>query len=100
MVRGDPAAVAALYRRYMDQLVAAAAARIPAGLRAHLMAESVVHSVMGHLLTMPTVQRQRLVVYGIRTWAQLYGLLATITLRRCLKRIRREQAAKRGADRR
>jgi hypothetical protein len=37
--------------------------------------------------------------YAIRNWGQLYGLLARITIRKCLNRLRRFGTRKRSSDR-
>lgn len=95
---GDAAAVAEVYRRFVDRLVQRADRHIPDRLRGKVLAESVVHSVMGHLLTLGPTARERLARYRIDTWAQLYGLLAQMTVFRCLNRVRALRASRRGPD--
>lgn len=98
VISGDRAALGELYRRFVDQLVERAERRIPERHRGRIMAESVVHSVMESLLDLETGDRARLSQYRITNWGQLYGLLARMTLCKCVNRVRKWEATKRGAD--
>lgn len=98
LISGDRTAVAELYRRFVDQLVERAERRIPDRHRGRIMAESVVHSVMESLMDLASADRDRLARYRITNWGQLYGLLARMTLCKCVNRVRKWEAAKRGAD--
>ena len=98
LIAGDRDAVAELYRRFVDQLLERAERRIPDRHRGRISAESVVHSVMESLLDLSPGDRERLANYRITNWGQLYGLLARMTLCKCVSRVRKWEAAKRAAD--
>lgn len=95
LMSGDRAAVADMYCRFVDQLVRRAERQIPDRHRGRILAESVVHSVMESFLDMTPADRDRLVRYQITNWGQLYGLLARMTLCKCMGRVRKWEAAKR-----
>lgn len=99
LLAGDRAAVAAVYQRFTAALVLHADRLIPDRQRANFSADSVVQSVMASLLDLDTADRDRLRNYRIAHWGQLYGLLARITVRKCLNRIRHFDTAGRSADR-
>ena len=92
LLAGDRAALAAVYQKFVDPLVRRADRLIPARQRAAIVAESVVHSVMESFLDLDTADRDRLARYRIGTWPQLYGLLARVTVRKCLNRIRKHDS--------
>jgi len=99
LLAGERAAVATLYQRFVGPLLVRAERMIPARHRGKVFAESVVHSVMASLLALDSGVRDRLARYEIRTWAQLYGLLARITARKCLNKLRRFETQARSAGR-
>lgn len=98
LISGDRAALAELYRRFVDQLVDRADRRIPDRHRGRILAESVVHSVMESLMDLAPADRDRLARYRITNWGQLYGLLARMTLCKCVNRVRKFEATRRAAD--
>ena len=99
LLAGDRAAVAQVYERFARPLAARAERLIPARHRRKVVTESVVHSVMEGLLDLDPAARARMTRYAIRNWGQLYGLLARITIRKCLNRLRRFGTRKRSSDR-
>ncbi|VTR99463.1 RNA polymerase sigma factor [Tuwongella immobilis] len=88
LLAGDRVALSEVYRRFVDQLVQRADRRIPDAYRAKITAESVVQSVMQDFLELPDQKRLTIESYQIDSWAQLYGLLARMTVNKCLNRIR------------
>jgi DNA-directed RNA polymerase specialized sigma24 family protein len=99
-VAGSRDAVAVVYERFFPALLREAEKLIPEHLRARVVGESIVQSVMCSLMEMTDEQRQAWRSrYCIDNWGRLYGLLATIVARKCLNRVRDAHRQKRDASR-
>jgi|SRR5947209_9443866 len=80
---GDEAAAHDVHARYTPRLVALARDRLPAAVRARTDPESVVQSVYRSFFN-----RAHDGDFALGDWDDLWGLLARITVRKCLNRIR------------
>ncbi|MEY3459908.1 MAG: hypothetical protein RL215_3065, partial [Planctomycetota bacterium] len=93
LTEGDEQAAAELFDRYARRLMGVARQRL--GFVAHKVdPESVVQSVM-----MSFFQRQREGRVELINWKSLWGLLSTITLRKCGHRVEFFLAARRNVGR-
>jgi RNA polymerase sigma-70 factor (ECF subfamily) len=81
-------AEAELFRRFQHRLIALAGSRLDAQLRGKVDPESVVQSVFASFFL-----RQRGGQFVLHDWGGLWGLLATITLRKCGHRVEHFHAA-------
>ncbi len=99
LVAGSRDAVALIYERFLPCLLREAEKRIPPHLRGQIMAESVMHSMIGSLLDMNEEQRKGWSHYRVTNWGCLYGILATIVARKTLNRVRALQTEKRDVTR-
>jgi len=84
---GDDAAAAAVFRRFTDQLIHLARGQLDIATLGKTDPEDVVQSVYRSFFT-----RHRAGQFDIETWNELWGLLTTITLRKCVNRIEYFQA--------
>jgi RNA polymerase sigma-70 factor (ECF subfamily) len=94
LAAGDEAAAREVHGRYTPRLVALARERLPAAVRARTDPESVVQSVYRSFFNRA---QDREFVLG--DWDDLWGLLARITVRKCLNRIRFHRQECRDVDR-
>jgi RNA polymerase sigma-70 factor (ECF subfamily) len=83
LAAGDETAAREVHRRYTPRLVALARERLPVGLRARTDPESVVQSVYRSFFN-----RAQDGQFALGDWDDLWGLLARITVRKCLNRVR------------
>jgi RNA polymerase sigma-70 factor (ECF subfamily) len=88
----DSTAAGDLFQRFAARLLAVARVQITARLRHKVEPEDVVQSVFKSFF-LRTDQLE------IPNWDSLWGLLTLITVRKCIKHIEREQAARRDARR-
>jgi RNA polymerase sigma-70 factor (ECF subfamily) len=91
---GDQAAAREVFQRFVDKLVRLAQRRIGALMRRRVDPEDVVQSAY----------KSFFLRYGagkleVHNWSSLWGLLTTITLRKCLDRIEYHRAARRDPKR-
>jgi RNA polymerase sigma-70 factor, ECF subfamily len=91
---GDDAAAAEVFRRFTDQLIHLARCQLDAGTLGKTDPEDVVQSVYRSFFT-----RYRAGQFDIETWNELWGLLTTITLRKCVNRVEYFQAERRDVRR-
>jgi RNA polymerase sigma-70 factor (ECF subfamily) len=80
---GDENAAREVHCRYTPRLVALARERLPAAIRARTDPESVVQSVYRSFFN-----RAQDGQFAFGDWDDLWGLLARITVRKCLNRVR------------
>lgn len=99
VLAGDREAMALVYQRFMVALSGKAERLIPARHASKIEPVSIVHSVMESLLNLDAQARDRLACYHIHNWAQLYGLLVQMTVRKCLNRIRKFDTQTRASQR-
>ncbi len=88
----DSTAAGDLFQRFAERLLGVARVQIAARLRHKVEPEDVVQSVFKSFF----LKTDRL---EISNWDSLWGLLTLITVRKCIKHIEREQAARRDARR-
>ncbi len=88
----DRTAAGDLFQRFAERLMGIARVQIAARLRHKVEPEDVVQSVFKSFF-LRTDQLQ------LESWDSLWGLLTLITVRKCIKHIEREQAARRDARR-
>jgi RNA polymerase sigma factor (sigma-70 family) len=88
--RGDQDAARSLYERFIEQLIRMAGRKLQNKLVSRADPESVAHSVFESFFD--GVNRKR---FELRNWGMVLGLLAKITLRKCLRRKRQEMQARR-----
>ncbi len=91
---GDDAAATAVFRRFVDRLIALAASRFDPWMRDHADAEGVVMSAYKSFFV-----RNRRGDFDLAGWDELWALLACITVRKCGKRRSSMRAARRDARR-
>ena len=84
---GDDAAAAEVFRRFTDQLIHLARRQLDSGTLGKTDPEDVVQSVYRSFFT-----RYQAGQFDIETWNELWGLLTTITLRKCVNRVEYFQA--------
>jgi len=82
-----------IYERFIDQLIRLAANRLHRPLGADADPEDVAHSVMESFFAGHAEGK-----FEVHNWSMVYGLLAHITLRKCLNRIRHLTAQKRDVN--
>ena len=82
---GDQEAARKLYERFIDQLIRLASRKLKFQLGSGADPESVAHSVFESFFE--GVSRKQ---FELRNWGMVFGLLAHITFRKCLRRKRRE----------
>lgn len=87
---GDQDAARKLYERFIDQLIRLAAKKLKYQLGSHADPEDVAHSVFESFFE--GLQGR---AFEARNWGMVFGLLAHITFRKCLKRKRSEMQARR-----
>lgn len=87
---GDQDAARRLHERYVQALIRLAARRLGRDLGPRADPESVAQSVF-----LSFFLRQRRGDYQLYSWPMVYGLLAHITFRKCLNRIRHHRQEKR-----
>lgn len=92
--RGDDAAASELFRRYARQLVRLAAPRLVGVIRRKVDAEDLVQSAFRSFFRVDPARS-----FDLDGWDDLWGLLATITLRKCRYWVRHYLAAKRHVGR-
>lgn len=97
-LQGDSNAISDVYTKFVGQLVSKAKKHIPEKLKAKIVPESIVNSVFQSVIEINDLKKQRYDGYCIRSWDQLYGLLATMTYRKCQNRIRTVCTIKRSGD--
>jgi RNA polymerase sigma-70 factor (ECF subfamily) len=88
----DDAAAGDLFQRFAERLMGIARLQIAARLRHKVDPEDVVQSVFKSFFL-------RNDQFQVQNWDSLWGLLTLITVRKCIKHIEREQAARRDARR-
>jgi len=91
---GDDAAAAAVFDRFARRLIHLAQQQLDRGLRAKVDAEDVVQSVLRSFF-----RRCRDGQYELVCWDSLWGVLATITVRKCINRVEYFRAAGRDVRR-
>jgi RNA polymerase sigma-70 factor, ECF subfamily len=91
---GDNAAAAEVFRRFTDQLIHLARRQLDASTLGKTDPEDVVQSVYRSFFT-----RYQAGQFDIETWNELWGLLTTITLRKCVNRLEYFQAERRDVRR-
>lgn len=91
---GDPAAGAAVFARYREQLIRLAAPRLVGVLRQKVDAEDVVQSAFRSFFRADAGG-----AFALGGWGDLWGVLATITLRKCRYQVRQFLTAKRDVRR-
>ena len=91
---GDDAAARAVFGRFAERLIGVAHHHIAARLRHKIDPEDVVQSAFKSFFV-----RQNADAVEVRDWDSLWGLLALITVRKCIKRVEHEQAQCRDARR-
>ena len=91
---GDDTAAAAIFHRFTDQLIHLARGQLDSGTLGKSDPEDVVQSVYRSFFT-----RQRAGQFDIHNWNELWGLLTTITLRKCVNRREYFQAERRDVRR-
>ena len=87
-LEGNSDAISDVYTRFVNQLVSKAKNHIPEKFQAKIVPESIVNSVFQSIIEINDLKKQKYHGYYIRSWDQLYGLLATMTYRKCQNRIR------------
>jgi RNA polymerase sigma factor (sigma-70 family) len=87
---GDQEAARKLYERFIDQLIRLAGRKLKYQLGSAADPESVAHSVFESFFE--GVQRKR---FELRNWGMVFGLLAHIAFRKCLRRKREEMQGRR-----
>lgn len=87
---GDQEAARRIHERFVDGLIRIATQRLGRDLGPRADPESVAQSVFLSFFT-----RQRRGEYQLFSWAMVFGLLAHITFRKCLNRVRYHGQAKR-----
>lgn len=83
LTAGQEQAVTEIYNRFIDDLIRKATKNLDPKLRAKVDPESAVHSAYHSFCV-----RQQREEFSLHNWGQVYALLATITLRKCLNRNR------------
>jgi RNA polymerase sigma-70 factor, ECF subfamily len=91
---GDETAATAVFRRFVDRLIALAASRFEPWMHDHADAEGVVMSAYKSFFV-----RNRRGDFDVADWEDLWALLACITVRKCGKRRGAMRAARRDARR-
>jgi RNA polymerase sigma-70 factor (ECF subfamily) len=91
---GDDAAASQIVHRFASNLIALARGRLNARLRQKVDAEDVLQSVFQSFFT-----RYLDGQFALQDWDGLWGLLTTITLRKCARRAEHFQAARRDVRR-
>jgi RNA polymerase sigma factor (sigma-70 family) len=91
---GDPLAADQLFRQFAGRLIVLARGRLEASVRAKVDPEDVVQSVFGSFF-----RRQVQSDFALDSWDGLWGLLTTITLRKCGHRLVYFHAARRDVQR-
>jgi RNA polymerase sigma-70 factor (ECF subfamily) len=92
--QGDMEAAAELFRRYANRLIGLARRRVPAKLMYRVDPEDVVQSVYRSFFSAAREGR-----YDLQRGGDLWRLLVTITLNKLYHQVKRNQRAKRAADR-
>lgn len=92
LAAGDQDAARRIHERFVDSLIRLAARRLGRDLGPRVDPESVAQSVFLSFFT-----RQKRGEYQLYNWGMVFGLLAHITFKKCLNRIRFERQAKRDA---
>ncbi|MBY0512838.1 MAG: hypothetical protein K2P78_02885 [Gemmataceae bacterium] len=87
---GDQDAARRLYERFVDQLIRLAARKLKYQLGSGADPESVAHSVFESFFE--GMQQKQ---FELRNWGMVFGLLAHITFRKCMRRKRAEMQARR-----
>src|SRR5262245_9459658 len=87
---GDQDAARRLYERFVDQLIRLASRKLKYQLGSGADPESVAHSVFESFFE-GMHQKQ----FELRNWGMVFGLLAHITFRKCMRRKRSEMQARR-----
>jgi RNA polymerase sigma-70 factor (ECF subfamily) len=87
---GDESAAAQIFNRYAGRLIALARSRMDQRMRQMMDPEDIVQSVYQSFFV-----RQARGEFDIHDWDSLWGLLATITLRKCGHQIERYRTARR-----
>jgi RNA polymerase sigma-70 factor, ECF subfamily len=91
---GDDTAARAVFLRFAERLIGVAHHHIAARLQHKIDPEDVVQSVFKSFFL-----RQQADPLEVRDWDSMWGLLALITVRKCIKRVEYEQAGRRDARR-
>ncbi len=87
---GHPSAAARVFDRFADRLVALARSRMNAPILQRVDPEDVTQSVFRSF-----IQRQEAGQYRLENWGGLWGLLVTMTVRKCGRRAEEFYAARR-----
>jgi hypothetical protein len=87
---GHPSAAARVFDRFSDRLVALARSRLNPQLLQRVDPEDVTKSVFRSFF-----QRQEAGLFSLETWGSLWGLLVTMTVRKCRRRADEFYAARR-----
>lgn len=93
LIGGDQEAARRLYVRFVDDLVRLAGRRLRYQLGSRADPESVAHSAFESFFRGVAGGRVE-----VRNWGMVYGLLAHITFRKCLKRKRHESRVRRAGE--
>ncbi len=91
---GDDAAAAAVFRRYVSQLIALAARQFDTRIRNQIDVEDIVLSAYKSFF-----RRNRRSEFDLAGWDELWSILAMITVRKCARRRRFVRAARRDVRR-
>lgn len=89
---GDAAAASLVFDRFAQQVLALARRRLQAGVAARVDPEDVLQSVFRSFFV-----RQREGHFVIDNWESLWGILMTMTARKCGRRVQHHRAGKRDA---
>ncbi len=91
---GVESAESAVHREFVDKLVCLASRRINDRFRAKIAPEEVVQSVFASFF-----RRHRAGEFDIANWNDLWALLVTITVRKCVNKVEGFMSSKRNVDR-
>ena len=97
-LKGESDAISKAYDKFASLLIIKAERHIPLRFKSKISPDSVVHSVIESFIDCSEKKLERFKNYEISSWAQLYSLLATITIRKCMNRIRAFKTGKRSGD--
>lgn len=97
-LEGDSNAISEVYTRFINQLTFKAEKHIPDKFKAKIVPVSIVNSVIQSFIEINEYKKQKYESYQIRSWDQLYGLLATMTMRKAMNRVRSLNTIKRSGD--
>lgn len=97
-LEGDSNAISEVYSKFVNQLTFKAEKHIPEKFKAKIVPASIVISVIQSFIEINEYKKQKYKSYHIRSWDQLYGLLATMIIRKAMNRVRSLNTIKRSGD--